>query len=209
MDKGRDRAPQANMTVTRRADRASNELVGLCRGLLADGHVSPQEAAFLKNWIERNAEFVGMYPFNRLYTQLTAILKDGFVDQDESADLHDTLVRFVGGEALDGAGETVSMATTLPVDQPEPVILFEGATFVVTGTFLHGQRTAVHQAIEMRGGLTSSTPSKATRFLVIGELGSRDWINSNAGRKIEKAVRLRMAGHPVAIITEAHWSQSL
>jgi NAD-dependent DNA ligase len=209
MEKDTDRAPLPSMTITRRTDRATNELVGLCRGLLADGHVSPQEAAFLKDWIERNAEFVGMYPFNRLYTQLTEILKDGFIDPDESADLHDTLVRFVGGEALDDAGETASMSTTLPIDQPEPEISFTGAIFVVTGTFLHGQRTLVHQAIETRGGLTSGTPAKSTRYLVIGELGSRDWINSNAGRKIEKAVQLRDAGHPIAIITEAHWGRSL
>jgi hypothetical protein len=35
---------------------------------------------------------------------------------------------------------------------------------------------------------------------VIGDLGSHDWINSNGGRKIEKAVALRSEGHPVAII---------
>lgn len=209
MTKHDDRAPSASMTGSRRADRASNELVGLCRGLLADGHVSPMEASFLKDWIERNAEFVSMYPFNRLYSQLTEILKDGFIDPDESADLHDTLVRFVGGETLDDAGETASVSTTLPVDRPEPVISFAGSIFVVTGTFLHGQRTAVHRAIEMRGGIASGSPSKTTRYLVIGELGSRDWINSNAGRKIEKAVQLRDAGHPIAIITEAHWARGL
>src|SRR5690606_34025526 len=94
-----DRAPMPNMTSKRRADRASSELVGLCRGLLADGHVSQKEAEFLRDWIERNAEYVGLYPFDRIYRQLTAVLQDGFIDADESADLHDTLIRFVGGEA--------------------------------------------------------------------------------------------------------------
>lgn len=209
MEKSDDHALVEGMTASRRVDRASNELVGICRGLLADGHVSQMEAQFLKDWIERNAQFIGLYPFRQIYAQLSAILRDGFVDEDESADLHDTLVRFVGGEAFDAKAQTASRSTTLPVDDPEPLVEFTGAVFVVTGTFVHGERARVHAAIEERGGLSGSSPSKKTRYLVIGELGSRDWINSNAGRKIEKAVSLRSEGHPVAIITEGHWSRHL
>ena len=209
MEKQSDRASVDGMTVSRRVDRASNELVGLCRGLLADGHVSQMEAQFLKDWIERNAEFIGLYPFNHIYAQLSAILRDGFIDEDESADLQDTLVRFVGGEVFDAKAQTASRSTTLPIDDPEPTVEFTGAVFVVTGTFIHGERALVHAVIEQRGGLTSGAPSKKTRYLVIGELGSRDWINSNAGRKIEKAVALRSDGHPLAIITEGHWSRHI
>lgn len=203
------RAPVEGITASRRVERASNELVGICRGLLADGHVSQMEAQFLKDWIERNAEFTGLYPFGQIYAQLSAILHDGFIDEDESADLHDTLVRFVGGEAFDPNAQTVSRATTLPVDDPEPHIEFTGSVFVVTGTFVHGERAQVQAEIQKRGGLSSASPSKKTRYLVIGELGSRDWINSNAGRKIEKAVALRSEGHQVAIVTEQHWSRHL
>jgi hypothetical protein len=204
-----DRAPSANMTGSRRSDRATSELVGICRGLLADGHVSQMEAVFLKDWIERNAQLTGLYPFDRIYSQLSVILRDGFIDQDESADLHDTLSRFVGGEAFDAKAQTASLSTSLPIDDPEPLIDYPGSVFVVTGTFLHGERASVHAAIHARGGTSSASPSKKTRYLVIGELGSRDWINSNAGRKIEKAVALRAEGHPVSIVSERHWSQSL
>ena len=209
MEEENDRAPVEGITASRRVDRASNELVGICRGLLADGHVSQMEAQFLKDWIERNAQFIGLYPFGQIYGQLSAILRDGFIDEDESADLQDTLVRFVGGEAFDPKAQTASRSTTLPVDDPEPHVEFTGAVFVVTGTFVHGERTRVHAAIEQRGGLSSASLSRKTRYLVIGELGSRDWINSNAGRKIEKAVALRSEGHPVSIITEEHWSRQL
>jgi len=209
MEKQGDRAPMGAMTGSRRVDRVSNELVGICRGLLADGHVCQMEAQFLKDWIERNAEFIGQYPFGHIYTQLSATLRDGFIDEDESADLQDTLVRFVGGEAFDAKAQTASLSSTLPVDDPEPHVEFAGSVFVVTGTFVHGERASVHAAIEQRGGMSSASPTKKMRYLVIGELGSRDWINSNAGRKIEKAVALRSEGHPVAIITEGHWSRHL
>lgn len=204
-----DRAPTGSITLARRADRAVDELVGLCRGLLADGHVNQQEAEFLKGWIERNADFVGMYPFDRLYRQLTEIMRDGFLDHDESADLMDTLVRFVGGETHDAAAETASLSTALPLDDPEPVIVYPGSLFVVTGTFSFGVRSAVCQEIESRGGLSGSSPTKKTRYLIIGDLGSRDWKHSNCGRKIEKAIQLRDEGCPLAIVSERHWSATL
>lgn len=204
-----DRAPSPNMTISRRTERAANELVGICRGLLADGHVNQQEAEFLKDWIERNAPFVQEYPFAQIYRVLAEILEDGVIDQDESADLHDTLVRFVGGEAFDQAAQTASRSTALPIDDPEPEIIYPGSIFVVTGTFTFGARKLVHQEIERRGGELTATPSRRTRFVVIGELGSRDWISSNAGTKIQRAVSLREEGHPLAIVSEAHWVRSL
>lgn len=204
-----DRAPSGNMTISRRTERASTELVGICRGLLADGHVSQQEAEFLKGWIERNAPFVKEYPFAQIYRVLADILHDGVIDQDESADLHDTLIRFVGGEAFNEVAQTASLSTALPIDDPEPAIIYPGSIFVVTGTFSFGARKLVVKEIEGRGGELGSAPSRKTRFLIVGELGSRDWINSNAGTKIQKAVELRGDGHQLAIVSEAHWARSL
>lgn len=209
MSHTKDRAPSGAITLDRRQDRATDELVGLCRGLLADGHVCEQEATFLLNWIERNSEFVDEYPFNRLYSTLSTILADGRIDPDESADLHDTLIRFVGGEADDSAGQTASRSSLLPVDVPEPAIIHLDKSFVVTGTFNFGPRSSVVEAIERLGGRTASAPSRRTDFLIIGELASRDWINSNAGRKIHAAMQLRDAGNPIAIISEVHWRMHL
>jgi hypothetical protein len=203
------RAPVGAITLSRRADRAVDELVGLCRGLLADGHVNQQEAEFLKSWIERNADFVGMYPFDRIYRQLTDIMRDGFLDQDESADLMDTLVRFVGGEASDHRAETASLSTALPLDDPEPVIVYPDSIFVVTGTFSYGVRSLVCAEIESRGGISGASPTKKTRYLIIGDLGSRDWKHSNCGAKIERAIQLRDEGCQLAIVSERHWAATL
>lgn len=200
-----DRAPGAGISIGRRIDRTSSELVGICRGLLADGHVSQQEAEFLKGWIERNSAFVGEYPFAPIYSLLATILEDGVIDEDESADLHDTLIRFVGGEAFDVVAQTASLSTHLPIDTPEPDIVHEGSLFVVTGTFAYGTRANVKAEIEKRGGQLCAAPSRKAHYLIIGELGSRDWINSNAGTKILKAVEVRDAGHPLSIVSEAHW----
>lgn len=56
--------PPAHFTLRQQRDRAADELVGLCRGVLADGAVSSQEARFLLDWCERNAHLGSDYPFN-------------------------------------------------------------------------------------------------------------------------------------------------
>lgn len=203
MDAGR--APRGGITLGRRKDRAHDELVGLCRGLLADGHVSAGEAEFLRDWIERNAAFADAYPFGLLLDRLNMVLADGEVDADESADLHDTLVRFVGGEAFDAQAQTASLSSALPLDDPMPMVEFPGTVFLATGTFRYGPRKDVYRQIVDRGGVVASSVVKSLNFLVVGELGSRDWMHSNSGRKIEKAIALRSAGQRLALVSEAHW----
>lgn len=43
--------PPTHFTLKQQQDRAADELVGLCRGMLSDGVVSAMEAQFLKEWI--------------------------------------------------------------------------------------------------------------------------------------------------------------
>jgi hypothetical protein len=45
--------------------------------------------------------------------------------------------------------------------------------------------------------------------LIVGTFGSRDWVHTSFGRKIEKAVTYRRAGQRLAIISEDHWAGSL
>jgi hypothetical protein len=89
----------------------------------------------------------------RLPNIYSAILPDGFVNEDESANLQDTHVRFVGGEALDAKAQTISGSTNLPVGDREPVVDLAGSVSMVTGTFVRGERAAIHAAIVSCGSL--------------------------------------------------------
>jgi hypothetical protein len=51
--------------------------------------------------------------------------------------------------------------------------------------------------------------TKDLNYLVIGEVGSRDWIHSTHGRKIEKAIDYNDRGCRIAIVTEQHWHNFL
>jgi hypothetical protein len=45
--------------------------------------------------------------------------------------------------------------------------------------------------------------------VIVGEGGSRDWLHSSYGRKIQEAVDYRDKGAMISIIPERHWALSL
>lgn len=201
-------APMPLMTEKARRDRSTDELIGLCRGILADGSVNISEATFLLDWLERHREFLGVFPFDVLHRRLSEALSDGVLDSDEERDLLEALVGTVGGETA-APGSSGSLATALPFDDPLPPVTYPNAVFVVTGTFQYGSRKAVVEAILARGGLVKPSVSGKVRFLIVGEIASRDWKHSSFGRKIEEAVELRAQGVSLSVLPEPYWRASL
>ena len=200
------------------ADRGIDEFIGLCRGILADGMVSIEEARFLFAWLEDNADAASCWPASEIHGHLRKVLRRKTLDADAQEHLLDLLMAItggglpsrqaVGGHEVPGRGKIVSMATSLPLSDPPPDVVFEGRTFCFTGTFVYGRRKNCELAVVERDGFVSPRPTVATNYLVIGSIGTESWIHSTHGRKIEKAVTLRDR-HGLEIISEEHWSAAL
>jgi len=182
------------------ADRQVDEIIGLCKGVLCDGAVNQSEAEFLLNWLENNRHAADKWPANVLYPRIQSMLEDGVLDNEEEQELLSLLVDITGQPGINVSGGVAS--TTLPFDDPAPRVSFHGEIFCLTGKFVAGPRRELEAAIATRGGKCKAAPCKKTTFLVVGEIGSRDWIHSSFGRKIEKAVELRDSGASIAIIPE-------
>lgn len=191
----------------RRETRAADELIGMCRGILADGHVNSSEARFLADWVERNRDVQNDPLVTALYRRIDDALTDGVIDETEEADLLAALHSYIGGEVR--LPEISSTSTWLPLDEPAPPIVFTGQVFVVTGTFAFGARKLVTEEITKRGGQMGADVRTTTNLVVVGEVASRDWVHSSYGRKIMAAADFRGKGHPVAIVSEAHWRAHL
>ena len=86
---------------------------------------------------------------------------------------------------------------------------FKNQCFCLTGKFMMGPRANHEFEIKDRGGITHANVTEETNYLVIGSMGSTDWLHSTFGRKIEKAVSLAERGHPIALISEEHWADHL
>jgi hypothetical protein len=195
------------LNQTRRIDRDVSELLGLAKGVLADGTVTEAEALLLRDWTSAHRDAALCWPIRPLIERMNSIFADGRVDEAERLALSDLLTSLVGGKAGVIVGQTAT--TKLPLDQPPPAIAWPGNVFVFTGAFAFGTRTDCERQVTTLGGAVASSITKRTKFVVIGTFGSRDWIQTSFGRKIAKAVEYRDSGVSLAIVGEDHWASSL
>lgn len=188
-------------------DRGVDELLGLCKGMIADDVVNEAEARFLLEWLEANQCVANEWPGNVLYARIYDFLRDGKLDAHEQAELMELLTRYSGH--VPGACGTVQTSTALPFDDPQPALEFDAHIFVLTGKFAYGTRAECTEAIHDLGGWVRPTVLMDTHYVVVGTLASRDWVHANYGRKIETALQWRQKGKPVRIISEDHWAESI
>jgi NAD-dependent DNA ligase len=193
--------------------RSADALIGLAAGLAADDVVTQAEAIFLKDWIERNLSHLADPVVNILYQRLNAMLADGILDADESADLLGMLKSF-SGLAAQPTCRLISTSSSarpsdLPLCTPSPTLSFEGKNFVITGVMAFGPRKHCQELIVDRGGLIYGSISKKVDYLVIGSVGNDQWRHASYGTKILKAVELRESGAPIGIVSEDHWQKAI
>lgn len=185
--------------------RQVDELIGLARGLIADGSINPAEVQFLEKWLVANLSVSQQPLIATLYDRTRAVLSDGVADPEECNDLFAALSAFTAGDAELGEA---SKATSLPLCQPPPTIKFESMAYCFTGTFSFGQRKHCEEAVLSRGGVGGSL-TKSTNYLVIGAYATESWKHSSFGNKILKAVEMRSGGAPISIISEEYWARHL
>jgi len=182
-----------------------NELLGLLSGIVADDKLQELEIASLLTWLSNNAEIKNIWPANVVLERLEALLADGFISEEEKINLIET-IKQITGVRFSESGVAHGVATEFFEDAVE-VVIYDGASFCFTGSFVSGTRNAIEQRAQERGASVKNDVSKSVDYLVIGTLASRDWKFTSHGRKIEKALKLKKAGHPIMIITERTWIQ--
>ena len=193
----RDGVPTNNLD-----DYQISALLGLCRGLIADGKINQQEVDALHTWLKAHTETIDNPVMTAFQEKLGAFIDKKAENKDINIQLLKLLNGLVGGKTE--VGECLQ-ATTLWLDDPPPEIVFEDRKFCLTGKFSYGKRGRCEDEVRARGGVCQSSPSKTTDYLVIGSYAEGTWIQSAYGRKVEKAVGLRVNGLPIGIISEAHW----
>jgi NAD-dependent DNA ligase len=188
---------------SRLLDRGTDELVGFCKGTIADGILNQQEAESLLAWINRHPDLATTFPANVLFARLTDALDDGVLDSDEAKDVFELIAECVGAT---GDVTMEACTSTLPLDVPPPELVFPRRNYVLTGRFAWGPRQDVANVIEMLGGCVKSSVSGVVDYLICGHFGSNDWAHSTHGRKIEAAMGFKNQGYDIYIISERYWA---
>lgn len=183
-------------------DRQIDTLIGLCKGVSADGNVNQAEAEFLMSWLIQNRQSTDNPIIINLLEKVSAMLEDGVLDREESAELLGILQKISGENSEIGE---LAKTSSLPINDPLPELEFNGSFFLFTGTCAFGTRKQCHEATELRGGIIAKGVNKSLDYLVLGTYVTDSWIHETFGRKIEKAIEYREKGLPVVILTEEHW----
>lgn len=185
-------------------DRQIDELIGIIKGVTADGIVTQAEVEFLLCWMDANRKAATLWPAKAIYPRLVDATHGGSMSIEKEGEVLDLLLRAVGGNTStrDGHGSDSSKLPYTEMDQP---IGFEGLNFCFTGVFASGSRNWCHGKIAERGGLSMGTITKKLNYLIIGEIGNENWLHSTHGRKIEKALKYNADGSKIAILSEEYW----
>ncbi|MBC8210904.1 MAG: BRCT domain-containing protein [Gammaproteobacteria bacterium] len=188
--------------IKRIIDTEITELIGIARGILADGTVVQSEAEFLLRWLENNKECADTWPANVIYSRLKHYLNDNILTPDEEGELMAFLIDLTGGSLPDPTSRSHSAA--LNFSFPEPMV-HANKLFCITGKFYYGIRKDISDIIIAAGGSITEKPTMKTDYLLIGELGSDEWIQSSFGRKLESAIKYQEKGSKIKIVSESHW----
>jgi len=195
------------LQAQRRIEQGLAEMVGLVRGVVADGVVSSGEATNLSEWTKANPEPAARWPANILTRSLGRIFADGRLDRRERDRLGALLAQLA--QNPQGIGRGFPLATDLPITRPEPDVVFEGQTFVFAGELAYGPtRACEREALEL-GGTCERSVNRRTDYVVIGSLAASDWAQGAFGTLVDEVVQYRSRGVPIAIITEEHWASAL
>lgn len=187
--------------------RSSQELMGICKGIVADGKVCQREADFLLRWLQNNEDAACIYPGCMLAERLVEIFEDGNMDETEAKELLELLQNLTG---ITDKEDGEHRSTNFGFDDPPPNITFVDDYFCLTGVFEYGMREEVEQILEKIGAhIKKNIVKKVPLYLVVGTFCTEEWKFSNYGRKLEQAMALRKDGYQISIISEAHMFEEL
>ncbi len=186
-------------------DRQIDTLIGLSKGITADGKVDQAEAEVLYTWLIQNRQYSDNPVIINLLEKVAHMLEDGILDDEESSELLSVLQNLTGEPSEVGELAKTSM---LPIEHPLPDIEFEDRTFLFTGTCAFGTRKQCQEVTEALGGVVAKSVTKNLDYLILGTYVTDSWVHESYGRKIEKAVQYRDSGIPIVILTEEHWANA-
>lgn len=130
---------------------AMQELIGMLKGIGADGEINAREAVNLLEWIDDHEEIASDRSVAPIFSILEESLEDGKISEEEQ-------------EAIKGA-----ISSFLSPADGCCGIEFEGKRFVLSGDFLHGSKSDAGAYIEGKGGEIANSVSKKVSYVVIGD----------------------------------------
>jgi NAD-dependent DNA ligase len=173
-------------------------------GVIADMKISEEELRGLRDWMDKHEHLKTCWPYDEIGSLITAVLADQKIDEQEHQVLHSFFSEFTAildsrtivSAPIREAGTIVGLCAVCPD------VTFSKQSFCFTGASMRYPRARLRDVVVDLGGEFLDSMSKKVNYLVIGADGNPCWSYACYGRKVEKAVELRKAGHSVVIVHE-------
>lgn len=187
---------------------AIEEFHGIIAGIAADRVITVDELRPLEDWFEAHEDLRLRYPILEIESIVTAVLKDGVIDQQEHAMLVQWFSSFLKTkdrnilENPDGFSMGV-LAQNVDIKIP-------GKSFCITGGSPRLKRQELHDILTDLGATIKEGVSMDLDYLVYCQKGSKCYAYECYGRKIEAAMEYRRGGKSdVVIISERDFFDAL
>lgn len=130
-----------NISLRRhRVHVATEHLLGMAQGMLADGQLHDREIQFLSAWLSNNQEAAEEWPVSAVAARVRDILVDGVITEAERNHLTQTLRDLLANDFAD-TGSASPEPTRLPLQDHAEVVI-ESAGVCHTGEFAYGTRVS-------------------------------------------------------------------
>lgn len=192
-----------NSLARQRITKATEHLLGMIEGMIADNQLHDKEVQLLSTWLSANEEAAFVWPASVLSHKVREVMADGIISAGERQHLLSVLSALIANDFAETGSASAEVAT-LPINDVVTVDIVN-AGVCMTGEFIFGTRAACERLTLKAGGMPLDNVSKRVDILVIGTRVSPDWAHTNFGRKIQRAAELQEEGHPIEIISERRW----
>jgi NAD-dependent DNA ligase len=187
-------------------------LHGVCHGIISDGVINDAEITKLDEWLEQNAHLSNYYPYDELISLVTNILIDRKITEAERnillAFFHE-YVKVNNKEIAEEISKKVNSTTISGICAMAPDITIENKIFALTGISQRVPRRTFIDIIKKYRGLFADKITLQTDYLIVCDNKNPCWAYSCYGRKVETAISYRKVGHPILIVHEFDFWDSL
>lgn len=170
-------------------------LNGILSGITCDNVLVESEIDYLQKWLDDNTVLKGNYPYDKIYTTISAALADGIL---EKAELDYMLQLFK---------QITDPVKEIACDYDQLNIIDK--SICLTGEFDYGSKADVNELLLSHGAYINKSVTQRTDILLVGGQGSTAWSAGNYGNKVKKALEIQEKGFNILIIRESDFFTTL
>lgn len=129
----------------------------IASAIIYDGKVDSYEVEILREWLDKNNEYLTEHPLSDLKALFKTIIDDGVVTESERKQIFE----FLDAIALENSSHPNIINDVEKIE-------FEGKTFAFRGKLLFGDLEKAKHLVEEKGGEFTDVVNPETDYLVIG-----------------------------------------